>query len=83
MTEPTTLKLTPKQLAAMLVVDACRAALQTGANQLGAFLGMKDEADILVKHVDGLKADFEALEQKRAAGIVVAQPADVKRLVTL
>ena len=43
------LDLQPLQLAALLVLDGCAMALSTGANQLGGFLGLKREAEILVR----------------------------------
>lgn len=43
------LELSPLQLATVLVMDGCAMSLQTGANQLGGFLGLKREAEVLAK----------------------------------
>lgn len=43
--------LTTHQLAALLVLEAQAQQLQIGANQLGGFLKLKAEADILVEAI--------------------------------
>jgi hypothetical protein len=55
------MELTPMQLATMLVLDNCCVTLQTGANQLGGFLGLKREADILHERLKDLVREKEKL----------------------
>ena len=47
--KPQELMLEPMQLAALLVLDGVAMAVQTGANQLGGFLKLEREAQILCK----------------------------------
>ncbi len=65
------LRLTPHQLAAMLVLDAQVAQLQIGANQLGGFLGLKREADILVNAIQVIQKDKERLVESWAKTIQI------------
>lgn len=55
------LSLQPMQLAAMLVLDAAIAYLQIGANQLGGFLKLEREADILVQAMNVIGNQKSAL----------------------
>lgn len=55
------MELTPMQLAAVLVIEGQIAQLQVGANQLGGFLGLKREADILINAIQVITKDRDAL----------------------
>lgn len=80
--EQQVLRLTPEQLCTLLVFEAQAAQLQTAANQLGGFLGLKAEAEVLLSakgHLDAAKVRMQAEWQRT---VQVAQPADVPRLVT-
>lgn len=66
------LQLDPMQLAAMLVFDGCMVALQTGANQLGGFLKLKREADILVGALDFLNKEKTKLMNEWSNKLVIA-----------
>lgn len=55
------LMLEPMQLAALLVLDAQVAQLQVGANQLGGFLKLHEEADILVRAAQYIQRRKEKL----------------------
>lgn len=55
------LELTPMQLASLLVLDSCAAALQTGVNQLGGFLHLTREASILEERLKDLQREKEKL----------------------
>lgn len=70
-----TLQLEPLQLAAILILDGCSIALKTGADQLGGFLGLKREADILVKALNIIGADKKQLMEEWQRKIVVAPAA--------
>lgn len=68
MTEPVKMTLTAHQLATVLVLDGAMAALQTGANQLGSFLKLQDEANILVgaiNYIGTRKQDLQAQWERR------------------
>lgn len=66
-----TLRLTPTQLATMLIFEAQIASLQTAANQL-AFVKCDDEAKAIVKAANGLIEFYTAAKREWATGIVVA-----------
>lgn len=59
--EPEKLELQPLQLATILVLDGCCVSLQTGMNQLGAFLGLNREAAILEERLKDLVREKEKL----------------------
>ncbi len=67
------LTLQPLQLAALLVIDGILNAMQTGANQLGGFLKLKTEGDILVRSLQILGKEKEALMNDWARSIQVVQ----------
>ncbi len=70
--QPKQLQLEPLQLGALLVIDGCAVALQTGANQLGGFLGLKREADLLLKALGVLQVEKEQLMADWQRKLVVA-----------
>ncbi len=76
-----TLRLTPHQLATVLVFDGAIAMLQTGANQLGGFLKLKAEADVLISAIELIGSRKVALQKEWGGGIVIAKPADVPRML--
>lgn len=82
MTEAKRVRITPDQLATLLVLDAAMAALQTGANQLGGYLGLKDEAEILTGAIAFVGSRRDELQRQWSAAAQVAQPGDVAQLVT-
>jgi hypothetical protein len=55
------LELTPHQLCAILIIESQCAQLQLGANQLGGFLGLKREAEMLLNAIQVLQKDKERL----------------------
>lgn len=65
------LELTPTQLAAMLVIDAQVAQLQIAANQLGGFLKMTREADLIVSAMKVLAEGKERLVQEWARKVQI------------
>ena len=65
------LSLTPHQLGAMLVLDSLIVGLQTGANQLGGFLGLKREGDILANAMHSLAREKELLMSSWAKQVQV------------
>lgn len=68
------LELEPLQLAALLVLDGCCINLKTGIDQLGGFLGLKREADILAERLKDLVREKEKLieDWKRKVKLVSA-----------
>lgn len=56
------LDLTPMQLAAVLVIESQIAQLQIAANQLGGWLKLTREADILVNAMQIIVKDTEKLK---------------------
>lgn len=68
------IQLTAQQLATLLVLEGACAQLQTGANQLGAFLGLKREADVLVQAIQLIDREKQSLtkEWERTIQIVGA-----------
>ena len=59
--KPKTMELNSNQLAALLVLDGQSAQLQIGANQLGSFLKLKREADILIAAIELIQKEKEKL----------------------
>ncbi len=55
------LDLQPMQLATLLVLDGACVALQTGANQLGGFLKLEREANILTSALKLVVTEKEKL----------------------
>lgn len=80
MSDTTRLRLTANQLATMLVLDGAIAHLQTCANQLGGFLKLKDEAEILMGAVEYIGTRKMAMQKQWDGSIVVVQPGDVSRV---
>jgi hypothetical protein len=77
--EKQAIRLTPQQLGTLLVLDGLVVALQTGANQLGGFLGLKAEGnlvlqalEVLVKGRDGLRAEWAKAVQLAPASALSA-----------
>ncbi len=58
------LTLTAPQLATMLILEAQMNQLQIGANQLGGFLKLTKEADILVNAIQFIGRQKEALMEE-------------------
>ena len=69
------LQLEPLQLATMLVLDALAKAMETGMNQLGGFLGLKREADIIANALSHLQRDKQRLIEEWQKRIVIAPAA--------
>lgn len=74
------LRLTPQQLAIVLVVEAQIASLQYGANQLGGFLKLR-EADALIAARDVLVSALGEMHRQWSGQVVLASAADVPRMV--
>ena len=70
--KPQELMLEPMQLAALLVIDGVAMAVQTGANQLGGFLKLEREAQILTKVLALLVHGTARTVPRRLARAVVA-----------
>ena len=70
-----TIRLTPHQMATMLVIEAQIQALQMGSNQLGGFLGLKDEADLLMSAANHLAKGLEKFKRGWETGLVIASEA--------
>ena len=66
------LSLTPMQMATLLVFDLCGSTLQTGCNQLGGFLGLKREAEMLAQGLAAVQAAKESLLNEWSRKVVVA-----------
>lgn len=60
-TQPKKLELTPTQLATVLVIDGCVSNLVTGANQLGGWLGLKSEAEVLARIANLLEGEKQKM----------------------
>jgi hypothetical protein len=80
--KPQDITLQPLQLAALLVLDGCCVALQTGANQLGGFLKLEREAGILMTALKQVTTDKEKLvaDWGRKVQLVDASAVQVKPL---
>jgi len=72
---PQTIRLTPHQMATMLVVEAQIQALQMGANQLGGFLKLDEEAKLLISAATHLAKGLEKFKRQWESGIVLASEA--------
>lgn len=70
--KPQQLELQPMQLAALLVLDGVAVALQTAANQLGGFLKLEREAQIVMKALVHIQQEKEKLVQEWQRKVVVA-----------
>lgn len=68
------LSLNAAQLGTMLVLDAQLASLQVGANQLGGFLKLEREANILVSAMHQIQRDKELLMKSWASQVQVFPP---------
>lgn len=66
------LSLEPMQLATLLVFDACGIAIQNGCNQLGGFLGLRREAEMLAQSLAALQHAKDALLAEWQRKVVVA-----------
>lgn len=75
------LRVTPPQLAIMLVFDAQAQALQMGANQLGGFLGEKEAAEVLLSAKQHIEKAGMRMRAQWERSIQVVAPADVPRLI--
>jgi hypothetical protein len=77
---PQTIRLTPHQMATMLVIEGAMATLQMGSNQLGGFLGLKDEADLLMSACNHLGKGLEEMKREWEGKVVLvgagAMPAE-------
>jgi hypothetical protein len=78
---PPSIRVTPQQLAVLLILEAQMAQLQVGANQLGGTLNLTEAADILVSARDYIQKNLAKLQKKWAGEVVIAQPNEVPRLV--
>ena len=79
--DKTALRLTPHQLATMLVMESLIQALQTGATQLGGFLKLEDEARDIMAAAEVLAKRLEERRRTWATGLVLAAASDVPSLV--
>lgn len=66
-----TLRLTPKQLATILIFEAQIQSLQSGAQQL-TWVGCTEEAQILARTQASLIESFTALKRAWDTGLVIA-----------
>lgn len=73
MTEPIKMRLDANQLATMLILDGAISFLQIGANQLGGFLKLTAEADILMGAIEFIGTRKIALQKEWSGGIQVVQ----------
>lgn len=78
---PPPLRVTPEQLATLLVLEQQMAQLQIGANQLGGMLKLTDAADVLISARDYIGKNLDKLRKGWGRELVIAQSADVPRLV--
>lgn len=76
MTQPTK-RVTAAQLATLLVLEGQMANLQTAANQLGAFLGLKREAEICGDAIAVLSRGMEGLKASWDKQVQLASPSDM------
>lgn len=77
----TKLNLSPKQVAAMLVIEGALQLLQTGANQLDGFLRYPEAAAVLGAALKTLNDGYAALHRSWANGIIIAPAGAEKTLV--
>lgn len=75
-----TFKATPMQLAATLLLEGEAQRLQVSANQLGGFLKLTREGDILIQAQQVIIRELQKLQREWAGEIVLAQPGDLKTL---
>ena len=71
------MRLSPTELAIMLIIEAQAQQLQNAANQLGGFLGLTEAADVLLsaqKHLNDWKMRFM---HKLQSQVVLAGPNDI------
>lgn len=66
------LDLNPMQLATVLIFDLCGTTLSTGINQLGGFLGLRREAEMLGQALAALQHAKETLIGEWSRKVVVA-----------
>lgn len=81
MSEKKTMRLTANQLAALLVLEGACGMLGVGASQLDGFLGLKDEAQILIGAIEFIGKRKQEMQVKWSQAVVIAQPSDMPRLV--
>lgn len=78
---PPPLRVTPEQLAILLLLEAQIAQLQIAANQLGGTMKLTEPADLLISARDHLQRGLDKMKKKWTGELVIAQPGDVPRLV--
>lgn len=76
--DKSSIRLTAQQMATMLVLDSAMAFLQIGANQLGGWLELKKEADILVGAIEFIGTRKMALQKEWANAVVIAGANDLR-----
>lgn len=70
-TAPQPVQLTPHQAITTLIIEAHINALRFGAVQLGDFVGLKDEAKLLVSAADHLTKGLEKMRRHWQSGLVI------------
>jgi len=66
------IRLTPEQMAAMLVIEGLLQAIQVGVNQLGGFIKYTPAAEILANAGAVLGRDYMAMRKQWERSVVVA-----------
>jgi hypothetical protein len=79
--EPAQLRLTPLQLVTVMVLEGQAEQLQIAANQLGGWLGLKAEADILVSAREHILRAKTKMQASWLNAVQVVSAADVPRMV--
>lgn len=71
------LSLTPMQMGTLLVLDGLSAAMQAAANQLGGFLKLPREADIVIRCGNMLQVEKDKLVGEWKRTVQLATPASL------
>ncbi len=69
---PAQLHLEPMQVCALVIIEGLAAGMQAAINQLGGFLKLPREADIVANAMGHLQRDKERLMQEWQRRLVVA-----------
>lgn len=79
--QPAPMRVTPEQLATIIVFEAQVRALETGAQMLGDMLGLKSEAEVLVSARNHLVKALNKMKTDWDRKVIVASPAEVPQLM--
>lgn len=77
---PQQLRVTPQQMATLLLLEGQSAQLQFAANQLGGALGLTAAADVLLSAKEHIDKSKVRMQHEWQNAIVIAQPSDVPKL---